>query len=60
MSRRKRRTKMKSSEQIAKEISDRIAEYKVLMVEHNNNQSAVDELESAIHELDHLLRWINE
>ena len=57
---RKRRTKMKSSEQIAKEISDRIAEYKVLMVEHNNNQSAVDELESAIHELDHLLEWINE
>jgi len=60
MSRQKRRTKMKSSEEIAKEISDRIAEYKVLMVEHNNNQSAVDELESAIHELDHLLRWINE
>jgi len=60
MSRKKRRTKMKSSEEIAKEISDRIAEYKVLMVEHNNNQSAVDELESAIHELDHLLRWINE
>ena len=60
MSRQKRRTKMKSSEQIAKEISDRIAEYKHLMVEHNNNQSAVDELESAIHELDHLLRWINE
>ena len=57
---RKRRTKMKSSEQIAKEISDRIAEYKDLMVEHNNNQSAVDELESAIHELAHLLEWINE
>ena len=60
MSRKKRRTKMKSSEQIAKEISDRIAEYKVLMVEHNNNQSAVDELESAVHELEHLLEWINE
>ena len=60
MSRQKRRTKMKSSEQIAKEISDRIAEYKVLMVEHNNNQSAVDELESAVHELAHLLEWINE
>jgi hypothetical protein len=60
MSRQKRRTKMKSSEEIVKEISDRIAEYKVLMVEHDNNQSAVDELESAIHELDHLLRWINE
>ena len=60
MSRQKRRTKMKSSEQIAKEISDRIAEYKHLMVEHNNNQSAVDELESAVHELAHLLEWINE
>jgi len=60
MSKQKRRTKMKSSEQIAKEISDRIVEYKALMVEHDNNQSAVDELESAIHELDHLLRWINE
>ena len=35
---------MKSSEQIAKEISDRIVEYKALMVEHDNNQSAVDEL----------------
>jgi len=60
MSRKKRRTKMKSSEEIAKEISDRIVEYKALMIEHDNNQSAVDELESAIHELDHLLRWINE
>ena len=26
----------------------------------NKRLSAVDELESAIHELDHLLRWINE
>ena len=51
---------MKSSEQIAKEISDRIAEYKHLMVEHNNNQDAVHELESAVHELEHLLEWINE
>ena len=51
---------MKSSEQIAKEISDRIAEYKVLMVEHNNNESAVNELESAIHELQDLLVYINE
>ena len=51
---------MKSNEQIVKEINDRIAEYKVLMVEHNNNQSAVDELESAIHELQDLLVYINE
>ncbi len=60
MSRKKRRTKMKSSEEIVKEINDRIVEYRALMVEHDNNQSAVDELESAVHELDHLLRWINE
>jgi hypothetical protein len=51
---------MKLRSQIVKEISDRIVEYKALMVEHNNNQSAVDELESAIHELEHLLEWINE
>ena len=57
---RKRRTKMKSSEQIAKEISDRILEYKALMVKHNADQSAVDELESAIHELQDLLVYINE
>ena len=57
---RKRRMKMKSSEQIAKEINDRITEYKALMVEHDNNQDAVHELESAIGELAHLLEWINE
>ena len=51
---------MKSSEQIAKEINDRIVEYKTLQVEHDNNQDAVNELESAIHELEHLLEWINE
>ena len=60
MSRQKRRTKMKSSEQIAKEINDRIAEYKVLMLDHDNNQDAVNELESAVHELENLLEWINE
>ena len=60
MSRKKRRMKMKSSEQIAKEINDRIAEYKVLMIDHDNNQDAVNELESAVHELEHLLEWINE
>jgi len=60
MSRKKRRTKMKSSEQIVKEINDRIVEYKTLQVEHDNNQDAVNLLESAIHELEHLLEWINE
>ena len=51
---------MKSSEQIVKEINDRIVEYKTLQVEHDNNQDAVNLLESAIHELAHLLEWINE
>ena len=60
MSRQKRRTKMKSSEQIVKEINDRIAEYKVLAMDHDNNQDAVNELESAVHELENLLEWINE
>jgi len=60
MSRKKRRTKMKLRSQIVKEISDRIAEYKVLMIDHDNNQDAVNELESAVHELEHLLEWINE
>ena len=60
MSRQKRRMKRKSSEQIAKEINDRIVEYKTLQVEHDNNQDAVNLLESAIHELEHLLEWINE
>jgi len=51
---------MKSSEQIVKEINDRIEEYKGLMIDHDNNQDAVNELESAVHELEHLLEWINE
>ncbi len=51
---------MKSIEQIVKEINDRISEYKALMIEHDNNQDAVHELESAVHELAHLLEWINE
>ena len=55
-----RRTKMKLRSQIVKEISDRIDEYKGLMIDHDNNQDAVHELESAIHELEHLLEWINE
>jgi hypothetical protein len=51
---------MKSSEEIVKEINDRIAEYKVLAMDHDNNQDAVHELESAVHELAHRLEWINE
>jgi hypothetical protein len=51
---------MKLRSQIVKEISDRIAEYKVLMIDHDNNQDAVNELESAVHELENLLEWINE
>jgi len=51
---------MKSSEQIVKEINDRIVEYKTLQVEHDNSQDAVNLLESAIDELENLLEWINE
>ena len=51
---------MKTSNQIVQEINDRIAEYKALMIEHDNNQDAVHELQTTIHELDHLLEWINE
>jgi hypothetical protein len=51
---------MKLRSQIVKEINDRIAEYKGLQVEHNNDPKAVDELETVIHELAHLLEWINE
>ena len=51
---------MKLRSQIVKEISDRISEYKGLQVEHNNDPKAVDELETVIHELEHLLEWINE
>jgi hypothetical protein len=51
---------MKSSEAICKEIHDRIAEYKGLQVEHNNDQKAMDELESAIIELQSVLEWANE
>ena len=52
--------KMKTAEAILKEINDRIAEYKGLQVEHNNDPKAVDELETVIHELEHLVEWINE
>ena len=51
---------MKSSEQITKEINDRIEEYQGLQVEHDNDPKAVEELETVIHELVHLLEWINE
>ncbi len=51
---------MKQAEVICKEIHDRIAEYKGLQVEHGNDPKAVDELETVIHELEHLLEWINE
>ena len=51
---------MKSSEEIVKEINDRIDEYKGLMIDHDNNQDAVHQLESAVHELEHLLEWIND
>jgi hypothetical protein len=48
----------KSSEHIIKEIEDRIKEYEILAVEHDNNQDAVHELNSATNELNNLLEWI--
>jgi len=52
--------KMKTAEVICKEIHDRIFEYKGLQVEHGNDPKAVEELETVIHELVHLLEWANE
>ena len=51
---------MKTAEVICKEIHDRISEYKGLQVEHDNDPKAVEELETVIHELEHLVEWINE
>lgn len=51
---------MKSSEAICKEIHDRITDYKGLQMKHNNNMDGCRELESAIHELEHLLEWAKE
>ena len=51
---------MKSAEVICKEIHDRISEYKGLQVEHGNDPKAVEDLESVINELIHLIEWINE
>ena len=56
----KRRWLFKSYEVICKEIHDRIVEYKGLQVEHDNDPKAVEELETVIHELVHLLEWANE
>jgi len=51
---------MKQAEVICKEIHDRIFEYKGLQVEHGNDPKAVEDLESVINELIHLIEWINE
>jgi len=51
---------MKSSEQIVKEINDRIEDYKSLQIDHDNNQDVVHELNSVINELENVLEWINE
>jgi adenylosuccinate synthase len=52
---------MKLRSQIVKEISDRIVEYKAMQAKPAYNEmDGWRELESAIHELEHLLEWINE
>jgi hypothetical protein len=49
---------MRTSKQVIKEIEGRIAEYKDLLIAHDNNQDAVHELNVAISELSHLVEWI--
>jgi len=49
---------MRTAKQVIKEIEGRIAEYKDLMIAHDNNQDAVHELNVAISELSHLVEWI--
>ena len=49
---------MRNIEQVVKEIEGRIAEYGDLMIAHDNNQEATQELKIAICELSHLVEWI--
>lgn len=49
---------MRNVKQVVKEIEGRIAEYKDLMIAHDNNQEATQELKIAICELSHLAEWI--
>lgn len=54
---------MKSAKAICKEISKRILEYKTMqdrLFRGEDYMDAWNELESAIHELEHLLEWANE
>jgi hypothetical protein len=49
---------MRNVKQVVKEIEGRIAEYKDLMIAHDNNQEATQDLKIAICELSHLVEWI--
>jgi hypothetical protein len=49
---------MRTAKQIIKEIEGRIAEYEDLLIAHDNNQEATQELKIAICELSHLAEWI--
>ena len=49
---------MRNIKQVVKEIEGRIAEYEDLMIAHDNNQEATQELKTAICELSHLVKWI--
>ena len=51
-------TYMRNIKQVVKEIEGRIAEYQDLMIAHDNNQDATQELKIAICELSHLVEWI--
>jgi len=51
---------MKNATQIIEEIEARLLEYTNLGIDHANDQNAVNELESAVNELQHLLEWIKQ
>ena len=49
---------MRNVKQVVKEIEGRIAEYEDLMITHDNNQEATQDLRISICELSHLVEWI--
>lgn len=51
--------KLFRTKEIADEIEARLLEYGQLGIDHENDENAVHELESAVNELKNLLEWIN-
>lgn len=52
--------KLLRTNEITEEIKARLLEYEQLGIEHDNNENAVHELESAVNELKNLLEWIEQ